>query len=157
MKELERTQQRHLRQIMRIRWYHRVSNIEVLSRAKCLPIEVLVSRSRLRWVGHIQRMQDNRLEKCIFYSELCQGSCRQGGQRTRYKDVLHRTMKSMNISVGWEDSAADRNEWRRIVASCTAQQQHHKNNYSAGSLECPECDSVISSRIGLFSHRRTHL
>ena len=73
-KNKQRTQQRYLRLIMRIRWFHCVSNIEVLSRAKCLPTEVLTSRSRLPWVGYIQRMQGNRLEKCILYRELCQGS-----------------------------------------------------------------------------------
>ena len=41
VKDLERIQQRHLRRIMRIRWFHYISNQEVLSRAKGHPLRCL--------------------------------------------------------------------------------------------------------------------
>ena len=31
-------------------------------------IEAMLKRAQLRWVGHVQRMNDNRLPKQIFYS-----------------------------------------------------------------------------------------
>jgi hypothetical protein len=66
IKELECTQQRHLCRIMRIRLFHRVSNIEVLSRAKCLSIEVLMSRSRLRWdISNVCRTTGLKTVYCI--------------------------------------------------------------------------------------------
>ena len=45
----------------------------VLKRAQMDGIEAMLKRSQLRWVGHVQRMNDNRLPKQIFYSELSSG------------------------------------------------------------------------------------
>lgn len=156
IKALERALQRHLRQIMHIRWYHRVSNNTVLMRANCASIEIQISQARLRWTGHMVRMDDNRIVKNILYGELCEGRRRQGGQRHRYKDILHETLKSVNVADRWEETARDRSEWRRVVASYGGPRVIHRHVPAPGHFECPECGRVITSRIGLFSHRRTH-
>ena len=48
-------------------------------------IEAMLKRAQLRWVGHVQRMNDNRLPKQILYSELSSGVRNKGGQRKRYR------------------------------------------------------------------------
>ena len=63
-------------------------NNEVLKRAQMHGIETMLKRAQLRWVGDVQRMNDNRLPKQIFYSELSSGVRNKGGQRKRYKDTL---------------------------------------------------------------------
>lgn len=157
LKTLNKLQQRQLRQITRTKWFHKVSNRAVLERTNCESIDVLVGRAQLRWVGHVQRMPENRLPKCVLYGELAHGPRRQGGQLKRYKDVLHVTLKELGVQNRWEELAADRSEWRRVVNSYNIEPNRRRQNPPVqGNFECPDCGRVISSRIGLFSHRKTH-
>ena len=60
VKQLRTIQQRHLRFILKIKWDHFITNDEVLERAKTVDIETTLVRNRLRWLGHVGRMDDNR-------------------------------------------------------------------------------------------------
>ena len=42
---------------------------DILKKSECLSIEAMVMRNRLRWVGHVVRMEDVRLPKQLFYGE----------------------------------------------------------------------------------------
>ena len=53
--------QHFLRRILRIKWFDRVSNTEVLEHAKINPVETYVGANRLRWFGCIIRMPDTML------------------------------------------------------------------------------------------------
>ena len=149
VKDLERIQQRHLRRIMRIRWFHYISNQEVLSRAKGASIEVLVSRARLRWVGHVLRMEDNRLPKSVLYGEMLDGRRKHGGQCKRYKDILHENLKSIRVSdEQWEQLASNRTEWRRVIHTYEGRVPARRpNNRNNTVYECPDCGRRITSRI----------
>jgi len=48
-------------------------------------IEALLIAAQFRWTGHVIRMNNGRLPKIIFYSELKDGARARGGQRKRYK------------------------------------------------------------------------
>ena len=56
IKELRTIQQRHLQLIMKTKW-------DVLKRAGEEDIEVLLAKNRLRWLGHVARMDDSRMVK----------------------------------------------------------------------------------------------
>jgi len=49
-------------------------------------IEAFLMTAQLRW--NTVRMEDSRLPKIIFHSELQDGARSHDGQRKRYKDVL---------------------------------------------------------------------
>ena len=66
-------QQRHLRQLMGIKWSEHVSNFEVLERAEMPSVEEIITSSQLRWTGHTTRMEDERIPKKTFYGELKEG------------------------------------------------------------------------------------
>jgi len=54
-------------------------------------------------------MNDDRLPKIIFYSELQQGTCSCGSQKKRFKDCLKVNLKKCDIEPHeLEDLAADR-------------------------------------------------
>lgn len=157
LKDLNQLQQRQLRQLMRIKWFHRISNETVLERAKCGSIETLASQARLRWAGHVYRMEENRLPKCVLYGELANGQRKHGGQLKRFKDVLHDTLKKARAQTTWEAQAAERSEWRRVVKNFSAEEhRNRRRSVPQENFECPDCGRIVSSRIGLFSHRRTH-
>ena len=60
--------------LMGIKWQDKITYNEVLQRAKIDGIEAMLMRAQLRWVGHVQRMSDNRMPKQIFYSKLSSGA-----------------------------------------------------------------------------------
>ena len=107
---------RHLRHLMGIKSQDRVTNNEVLKRAQMDGIEAMLKRAQLRWVGHVQRMNDNRLPKQIFYSELSSGVRNKGGHRKRYKDTLKQTLKLTAINAEtWHELAENRTACRKAV------------------------------------------
>ena len=62
-----------LRSILGIKWQDHVSNEEVLKRASLPSIESILLQVQLRWAGHVTRMEDVRMPKAVFYSELQNG------------------------------------------------------------------------------------
>ena len=92
VKMLDAFHMRHLRYLMGIKWQDKITNNEVLQRAKMDGMEAILMRAQLRWVGHVQRMSNNRLPKQIFYSELASGARNREGQMKRYKDTLKQTL-----------------------------------------------------------------
>ena len=81
--------------ILKIKWDHFISNEEVLKRSGTEDIEVMLVRSRLRWLGHVCRMDDNRPQKQFLYGELASGSRPVGRPKLRFKDSCKSTLKSL--------------------------------------------------------------
>ena len=163
---------RCLRRILGISWQDRVPNKDVLECAGIPSMFKMLSQRRLRWLGHIRRMEDGRLPKDVLYGELTSGSRPVGRPMLRYKDVCKRDMKPAVISPGsWEAAAADRSNWRHMVRTGVRRAEarreelwHHKRERkraraaSAPSqptfYTCSYCNKDCLSRIGLYSHSR---
>ena len=60
LKQLERFHMHSLRTILNIKCQDRVSNLQVFDMAESTSIEAMVLKNRLRWVGHVIHMEDNR-------------------------------------------------------------------------------------------------
>ncbi|XP_074636925.1 uncharacterized protein LOC141895086 [Acropora palmata] len=100
---------RSLRRIPCISWRDKVPNTEVLDRAGLPTMYTLLRQRRMRWIGHLRRMQDGRIPKDILYGELAAGKRPRGRPLLRYKDVCKRDMKDLEIDPNsWEDIAVDR-------------------------------------------------
>ena len=104
---------RSTRRILGISWLDKVTNADVLSRAGLLSMYTLLRQRRLRWLGHVRRMDDGRIPKYILYGELTLGRRTTDHPHLRYKDVCVRDMKAVDIdTMSWEGLAADRTKWR---------------------------------------------
>lgn len=69
-------------------------------------------QSRLRWRGHIHRMEDSCIPKDILYEELAQGRRPVGRHHLRFKDVAKRDLVGMKINMdSCEQLDDDRAEW----------------------------------------------
>ena len=76
----------------------------------------LLRQRRLRWLGHVRRMEDGRIPKEILHGEFASGKRSVGRPHLRYKDVCKRDMIALDINTeSWEDVAAYRSRWRSIL------------------------------------------
>ena len=89
---LEWFRQRCSRSILGIKWQDYVSNKEVFKRASLPSIESIWLQVQLRWAGHVTRMEDVRMTKAVFFSQLQEGRRDRGAPRDRYKDQLQRQL-----------------------------------------------------------------
>ncbi|XP_076051618.1 uncharacterized protein LOC143031533 [Oratosquilla oratoria] len=102
--------------ILRIKWQDRITNNEVLLRARTESTEATITRHRLRWSGHLARMHHNRLPKQVLFSELDSGNGARSAPKRRCKDHLKHTLKAVDIDpTNWETEAANRESWSRTI------------------------------------------
>ena len=126
---LERFHQRCLHSILGIKCQDHVSNEEVLKRASLPSIESILLQVQLRWAGHVTRMEDVRMPKAVFFSQLQEGKRDRGAPRQHYKDQLKRQLTQAGIShQSWQQEASDRDSWRSSVrkASFEFEADSHK-------------------------------
>ena len=101
---------------MKIKWWHRISNSEVLQRAKSTTIETMLPGNCLRWLGHVSRMKDDRIPKQLLFGELARGTRDRGRHRKRWKDCAKDNLKSFNIDYNsWYSQTQDRARWQQNV------------------------------------------
>jgi len=177
IKVLERLHQRCLRSILRIHWSDHVTNTAILEKAGLPSIEALVTKTQLRWAGHVSRMNNDRLPKQVFFGELASGHRTVGAPKKRFKDTLKKTLKNYGIPTeSWTELASDRSSWRSITHQASAtfeaqrrtsledKRQLRKRRQAAraaapepdpSSLPCSRCGRLCASRIGLISHERS--
>ena len=68
-----------------------------------------LKRRRLRWLGHVTRMENNRIPKELHYGELASGKRPTGRSQLHFKDVCKPDLKALAIDTKtWEVVAADR-------------------------------------------------
>ena len=178
IRALESYHQRCLRKILHISWKERRTNVSVLEEANMDSIGTIIEKHQLRWTGHVVRMSDTRLPKQLLYSELTAGQRAPGGPKKRFKDNIKVNLKNFRIdSTNWEALAQDRAAWRarlhegatfqehNLHRAATVKRQQRKERETtkaaphpnpSTSHQCPHCNKVCGSRIGLFSHLRTH-
>lgn len=104
---------RCLRQILNISWRDKITNTEVLSRSGSVPLTSVLKHRRLRWLGHVRRMPNDRLPKVILYGELVDAPRKIGRPHLRWKDVIKRDLRDFDIEfTTFEPIAEDRTAWR---------------------------------------------
>ena len=80
-------------------------------------LDVIIRYRRLRWLGHLSRMDHLRLPRQALIWEPEGFRRRPGRPRQNWKDVVKKYLKKMGIS--WdevEEAAEDRRSWRYCVA-----------------------------------------
>ena len=89
----------------------------------------MLSQRRLRWLGHVHRMEDGRIPKDILFGELAMGRRPVGRPALRFKDVCKRDLKLTDINTGsWESLAEDRSGWRQAVQAGVKRGEEKRNN-----------------------------
>lgn len=176
LRKLETFHQRCLRSILGISWRDRQRNEDVLTQAGCRSITELVADAHLRWLGHVNRLDDHRLPKQVLFGQLNDRPRKPGGPRKRLKDCLKVTMKACGVDIkSWESSSKDRGTWRSTIQAGTRAARKEKLNRRGNPsmnrrgnpskkaissvtsvYTCTMCNRVCTSRIGMHAHERWH-
>ena len=115
---LERFHARCLRKILGIRWQEMVPRTEVLKKAGLSYINTMITKSRLKWLGHVRRMPDHRYPKKILLSQLSKGKRPAHKPYQRWKDRVKTDLKSFGLDpkLWWNESGGDnRVSWRTRI------------------------------------------
>ena len=119
-RRVEAFHQRCLRKILRIQWYKRVSNREVLERAGIEPISKFIGNGRLRWFGHLIRMPEDRVPNKLYHWVPDHGKRSRGRPRKTWSscvlnDYRDATGQSQSLRA-ITNTAENRNEWRQLTS-----------------------------------------
>ena len=72
-----------------------------------------VKARRIRWLGHVQRMEENRVPKKVLCSKP-EGSRSVGRPRLRWLDDVEADLKELGVK-SWKKKAKDRVKWKKDV------------------------------------------
>ena len=158
--------------IYNIFFWQKLRNTEIRKIANIERVETMIQLRRLRWLGHVERMPENRLPKISLVSKMADGKRSQGGQKQRWHDVINSDLKSLNLTSNWRTKANDRKngeELDRLLKNLNQTKEQieknkkdcKKNNDNSGNttLTCNynNCNKVCLSKAGLANHiRQSH-
>ena len=95
--------------------YRRLYNDEFHNLYSSPNIFRAINSRRLRWVGHIARMEEGRSAFKILKAKPT-GKRPLGRPRRRWEDNIRMDLEEIGINAGnWVDSAQDRDYWRALV------------------------------------------
>ncbi|KAI5645187.1 hypothetical protein NE865_02735 [Phthorimaea operculella] len=133
-----------------------------------------LKQRRLRWLGHVYRMEPSRLPRCVLLGAVANAKRGVGRPMLRFKDCAKRDMAAFDIDhQSWEKLAENRDEWRKRVFDgrkahddawfaglANKRQKRHPNLHvpvSNSTFICRACGKSCRSCIGLYSHEKSCL
>jgi len=72
-----------------------------------------IKGQRISWLGHLERMEEDRMPKTIFSQEL-EGKRRRGTPRKRWREEVERDLQVLGVRR-CSELVADRKKWKDIV------------------------------------------
>jgi hypothetical protein len=77
-----------------------------------------IKGQRISWLGHLERMEENRMPKMIYSQEL-ERPRRRRRPRKRWKEEVERDLQVLGVRR-WRELATDRKKWWYIVRQAKA-------------------------------------
>ena len=77
-----------------------------------------IKGQRISWLGHLERMEEDRMPKNIFTQEL-EGTRRRGKPRKRWKEDVERDLQVLGVRR-WRELVADGKKWKDVVRQAKA-------------------------------------
>ena len=92
-----------------------VTNESLLKRCRTVCIDKETRYRRLRWLGHIGRMHDDRLPKRLLFS-IVSGQRSVGRPRLMWNDIARSDLAIVHENM-WYSKCQDRAGWRSKIAA----------------------------------------
>ena len=174
VRRLESFVVRCLRIILGISVRQKKRHTTIRKMAKQQRISSILTQRRLRFLGHLSRMSEERLPKQLLVSAPVGGKRTAGGQKRRWSDVLANDLKLCNLSRSWREQAQERDSWRATIRrrvellnkqaedkekSCKDEKKRRQQQrlvVSESALHCnhPGCSFQARNQAGLSNHQR---
>ncbi len=107
-----------LQRICGIVLHDHVPNVDILNRCNTLSVESQLQGKRLRGLGHVFRMPNDRMPKKLLFGNV-KGPCPPGHPRSSFIDVALRDYQNCQIGRPYRD-AQDRQLWKdKTCPACT--------------------------------------
>ena len=98
-------------------WKSRTNReLEELSKGK--NIVKWIKEQWISWLGHLEKMEKDRMPKKIFTQEL-EGTRRRGRPRKGWREEVERDLQVVGVRR-WREMVIDRDKWRGIVRQAKA-------------------------------------
>ena len=94
------------------------TNLELEEISKGENIVKWIKGQRISWLGHLERMEEDRMPKKIFNQQL-EGTRRRGRPRKRWKEQVEGDLQVLGMRR-WREIVTDRNKWKDIVQQAKA-------------------------------------
>jgi len=72
----------------------------------------------ISWLGHLERMEEDRMSIKIFTQEM-EGTRRRGRPRKEWREEVERDLQMLEVRR-WRELVIDREKWRGIVRQAKA-------------------------------------
>ena len=96
---------------------------EIYASVKKPTIIETIRLNRLRWFGHVQRLEENRITKRVLYMNL--GTTRlRGRPRNRWQDEVREDGRIVG-GEGWQEKIHNREEWKKLLRTARNHQILH--------------------------------
>jgi len=90
-----------------------LTNKEIYASVKKPTIIKTMRLNRLRWFGHVQRMEENRIPKTVSYMNL-ETTRLKGRPRNRWQDGVREDGRIAG-GVRWQEKIHNREEWKKLM------------------------------------------
>ena len=118
-KSLDAAHHRWQRSILGILWKDRITNVAVRTRTGQQTMDNILRERRLRWLGHVFRMDHQRIPQQALYWQVPGYKRGPGRPRANRRGIVSKDLRKMGFT--WEEAevaALDRHGWRRSVTQC---------------------------------------
>ena len=132
-------------------------NAELQQLCDIPPITSVIRSMRLRWAGHLARMEDDSPTKRLFLGQP-EGRRPPGRPRKRWRDVVTTDLSTTGLRNvrRWTEVAQDRRRWRQLVIAARDHRGPEPAEYSIGGFRyqifCPYTHDITNR---LFRYLRT--
>jgi len=118
-KKLEAAHHRFQRRLLGITWRDKICNEEIRRQTRLKTLELVIKQRRLRWFGHVLRMDDDRILKQAISWEMSATSRGPRRPRKNWNDIIRQDLKSTRVALeDAEHFTFDREAWHERVAQC---------------------------------------
>ena len=160
LKRLESFHNRCLRCMFGISRLTHFTNFDLRKLTGQQSIGAMIMNNRLRWLGHVVRMSDERMPKRMMFGKL-QTVRPQGGAKQRWKDCVLADVRFMGLERGWTEVAAQRDKWHAATSAAVMKWESEKNKKEKETYEekkagpkvpCPRCGRMFVNEKGMKGH-----
>ena len=162
---------RCLRRILNVHWSDKITNNKILDMAGIQSLYTILRQQRLRWLGHVIRMTNDRIPKMVLFSELASGARKRGKPILRYKDCCKEDLQVIGVTPeSLQTVALDRDAWRHLVYEGLRQSEAKMREEAdikrearksranqmreKSTFVCSQCHKDCHANIGLISHKK---